>query len=285
MTDISRETVPKVPDDLQVFDLTKKKKKKKDKEHTTENVSNVDAVPKVPDDLEMFALSKKKKKSDKASRVSKPEEDSQKTQENKEMEDEDEDEDEIGEAELKEEVPEVDEALDAIKSNPSAWLSSDREYTYIEMLDRLLVTLRENNPDLIERRRHVMRPPQVMRMGTKRTVFANFSEICGLMKRNPEHVYLYYMAELGTEASIDGNNRLILKGKFQVKTIEGVLRKYIAAYVTCNMCRSPNTEMEKDQVSRLHFLKCKNCGSSRSVPPINKGFHATTKADRRAAKR
>ncbi len=38
-----------------------------------------------------------------------------------------------------------------------------------------------------------------------------------MMKRNPEHVFQFMMAELGTEGSIDGNQRLVIRGKFVPK--------------------------------------------------------------------
>ena len=37
------------------------------------------------------------------------------------------------------------------------------------------------------------------------------------MRRNPEHVYQFMMAELGTEGSIDGKQNLVIKGKFVPK--------------------------------------------------------------------
>ena len=104
------------------------------------------------------------------------------------------------------------------------------------------------------------------------------------MQRNPEHVYQFFMAELGTEGSIDGNQRLVIRGKYVPKYIESLLRKYVVEYVTCEMCRSPNTTLERDSHSRLYFLNCKDCGSSRSVAPIKSGYHATSRADRRAAR-
>jgi len=33
------------------------------------------------------------------------------------------------------------------------------------------------------------------------------------MKRQPEHVFSFVVAELGTEGSIDGNQRLVLRGQ------------------------------------------------------------------------
>lgn len=50
---------------------------------------------------------------------------------------------------------------------------------FFQMLGRVFNILRENNPDLTgNRRRTVMRPPQVLREGTKKTVFVNFMDLC-----------------------------------------------------------------------------------------------------------
>ena len=38
-----------------------------------------------------------------------------------------------------------------------------------------------------------------------------------MMNRAPDHVFQFMMAELGTEGSIDGNQRLVIKGKFVTK--------------------------------------------------------------------
>jgi translation initiation factor 2 subunit 2 len=102
------------------------------------------------------------------------------------------------------------------------------------------------------------------------------------MRRTPEHVFQFMMAELGTEGSIDGNQRLVIRGKFVPKYIESLLRKYVGEYVTCMMCRSFNTTLTRDSVSRLYFVHCQDCGSSRSVAQIRAGYHAQTRSDRRA---
>ena len=93
------------------------------------------------------------------------------------------------------------------------------------------------------------------------------------------------MAELGTEGSIDGTQRLVIRGKFVPKYIESLLRKYIVEYVTCKMCRSPNTTLTRNSVNRLYILDCEDCGSNRSVTVIKAGFHAQTRADRRASRK
>lgn len=155
-------------------------------------------------------------------------------------------------------------------------------YSYGQLLNRVVDFVHQNNPELTDKKRFTMKPPQLMRVGTKKTLWVNFQEICSMMRRNADHVFQFMMAELGTEGSIDGNKRLVIRGKFVPKYIESLLRKYIVEYVACQMCRSFNTSLTRDSVSRLFFVSCQDCGSSRSVAQIRAGYHATTKADRRA---
>lgn len=162
------------------------------------------------------------------------------------------------------------------KSGDTSWTGTDRDYTYEELLTRVFDIMKEKNPDMIagEKRRFVMRPPQVVRIGTKKTSFANFTEICKMLHRQPKHLLAFLLAELGTSGSVDGNNQLIIKGRFQQKQIENVLRRYIKEYVTCHTCHSPNTILQKD--TRLFFLQCESCGSRCSVASIKSGFQAVT---------
>ena len=59
-------------------------------------------------------------------------------------------------------------------------------------------------------------------------MFANITDICRRMRRQPEHVIQFLYSELGTQGSIDGSQRLIMKGRYNNKQIENVLRKYIS---------------------------------------------------------
>jgi len=181
-------------------------------------------------------------------------------------------------------IDEANQSKDAQGNDHEDVHDRKAEYTYPILLDRIMNILHAQNPDLIEKKRRNMKPPQLQRVGTKKTLWVNFQEICTMMQRPPEHVFQFFMAELGTEGSIDGNQRLVIRGKYVPKYIESLLRKYIVEYVTCQMCRSPNTELTKDSVSRLYFCNCRDCGSTRSVAPIRSGYHATSRADRRAAR-
>jgi len=161
-------------------------------------------------------------------------------------------------------------------SNADPWTGSDRDYQYDELLQRVFGIMRDKNPEMGvgERKKFVMRPPQVVRVGSKKTAFANFMEIAKMLHRTPKHLLQFLMAELGTSGTIDGNNQLIIKGRFQQKHIENVLRRYIKEYVTCHTCRSPDTILNKE--TRLFFLQCMTCHSSCSVQTIKTGFQAIT---------
>jgi translation initiation factor 2 subunit 2 len=101
-----------------------------------------------------------------------------------------------------------------------------------QLLHRVFRILREHNPALAGgRKRYTIVPPQVAREGSKKTVFANIADICSRMRRNYEHVTQFIYAELGTSGSVDGSQRLIIKGRFQPKQIENVLRRYIGMCV------------------------------------------------------
>lgn len=109
------------------------------------------------------------------------------------------------------------------------WLSSDRDYTYSELLARFYHQLHASNPALFSSstKRYTIAPPSIMREGNKKTIFANIPDICKRMHRQPEHVIQYMFAEMGTTGSVDGSGRLVIKGRFQQKQIENVLRRYI----------------------------------------------------------
>ncbi|XP_065556664.1 eukaryotic translation initiation factor 2 subunit 2-like [Artemia franciscana] len=161
--------------------------------------------------------------------------------------------------------------------------TEEKEYTYDDLLERFYKTLKEKNPEMVtgEKKKVMMKPPQVVRVGAKKTSFVNFSDICKLLHRSQKHVLDFLLAELGTQGSIDGTNQLIIKGKFTQKQVENVLRRYVKEYVSCKTCRSLNTTLQKD--SRLHFLQCEACNSRCSVVSIKAGFQAVT--SKRAAAR
>ncbi|CEP62503.1 translation initiation factor eIF2 subunit beta LALA0_S05e07096g [Lachancea lanzarotensis] len=159
----------------------------------------------------------------------------------------------------------------------------DEGLPYPDLLSRFFEVLRTNNPELAgDRSGPKFRiPPPVCQRDGKKTIFCNIQEISEKLQRNPEHLIQYLFAELGTSGSVDGQKRLVMKGKFMPKQMENVLRRYILEYVTCKTCKSINTDLRKEQSNRLFFLVCKSCGSTRSVSSIKTGFQAIVGKRRR----
>lgn len=156
-------------------------------------------------------------------------------------------------------------------------IQQDIGLPYQELLSRFFKILNTNNPELAGDRSgpKFKIPPPICQRDGKKTIFANIQEISEKLQRSPEHMIQYLFAELGTSGSVDGQKRLVIKGKFLPKQMENLLRRYILEYVTCKTCKSINTELKKEQSNRLFFLVCKSCGSTRSVSSIKTGFQAT----------
>ena len=109
---------------------------------------------------------------------------------------------------------------------------SAKPINYASLLSRFFTLLHDSHPDLASSggKSYKIPPPQCLREGNKKTIFANLAEICKRMKRTDEHVTQFLFAELGTSGSVDGSRRLVIKGRFQQKQIENVLRRYIGMF-------------------------------------------------------
>ncbi|KXS96643.1 hypothetical protein AC578_6911 [Pseudocercospora eumusae] len=245
--------------------LAKKKKKKsskKDKEDGEDDVGEEKAAD--DGEVDLSALKKKKKKKAKA-----PEDDFEKQLA------------EAGATEDKEQEPEKESGESGLQDGDihggtGVWKHDEtKAINYESLLHRFFVLLHDSHPDLASSggKSYKIPPPQCLREGNKKTIFANIADICKRMKRTDEHVTQFLFAELGTSGSVDGSRRLVIKGRFQQKQIENVLRRYIMEYVTCKTCRSPDTELNKGE-NRLYFVTCNSCGSRRSVTAIKTGFSA-----------
>jgi len=138
---------------------------------------------------------------------------------------------EAGEEEAVEAKPEKVEDAGDMEKGTGIWQHDDiKPIGYELLLNRFFTLLAQKNPDHASSgsRSYKIPPPQCLREGNKKTIFANLNEICKRMKRTDEHVTSYLFAELGTSGSVDGSRRLVIKGRFQQKQIENVLRRYIS---------------------------------------------------------
>lgn len=196
--------------------LSKKKKTKKPKD--SEGGEGDDSTPAADGEFDPSALKKKKKKSKKVD----PTDFEAKLAEAGVGEE--------GAEERAEEVPEGDH-----EAGTGIWAhDSTQAIPYSLLVSRFFSLIQSHHPDLLSSgtKSYKIPPPQCLREGNRRTIFANISDICKRMKRSDDHVMQFLFAELGTNGSVDGSRRLVIKGRFQQKQIENVLRRYIGSFLS-----------------------------------------------------
>eukprot|EP00892_Ulva_mutabilis_P003938 jgi/Ulvmu1/1916/UM012_0076.1 len=168
MADVDNAPIEEQVADLPVQDLTLgEKKKKKKKVDRSEELAAMEAEA-APEQLDLALKKKKKKKKVRSA-------------------------DELEDVDTTEKAPADGETV----GGKFPWSGTDREYKYEELLERVYGILSEKNPELSSvKKRILLRPPEVQREGTKKTVFANFMDLCKMMNRNSEHVQQFLLAEL-----------------------------------------------------------------------------------------
>lgn len=132
-----------------------------------------------------------------------------------------------------EKPPSPEEIADDLENARGIWAhDATTAIPYNFLVTRFYSLVSNNHPDLLlsGSKSYKIPPPQCLREGNRRTIFANIADICKRMKRSEEHVMQFLFAELGTSGSVDGAGRLVIKGRFQQKQIENVLRRYIGMF-------------------------------------------------------
>lgn len=185
----------------------------------------------------------------------------------------------------KDEKDRKDKNKDDIEKNNKDILNEETRdlpnYTYEQLLDRINVLLGRNSNDLNNKRKSIP-SPEIEKVGSKKVVWTNFDETCKILNRKIEHLMKFFLIEFGAEGSLNEEKQFVIKGRFLSKEFQNVLTKYIKMFISCENCNSLNTQIRKDQIVHLTFLHCDDCHSHRSVQSIKAGYHAETKADRKA---
>jgi len=184
--------------------------------------------------------------------------------------------DNVEEEEEKEEKEVVEEK--DFELGPEEWIKSERDYEYSELIERVYSFLTKKNPKLqTNDGKVVIKTPEVIRDGAKKSNFLNFKDVCENMNRTQEHLMSFLLSEMGTTGAIDSKGSLIVKGKFSVKDVESLLKKYYIQFVICSSCNKTDTNLLKDSNTRLFSVVCNLCGAEKNVSQIKQGFVHTIK--------
>lgn len=146
--------------------------------------------------------------------------------------------------------------------------AENADYDYVYLLDRLYNNIRENNPNLMNKKKYIIELPEVVKYGSRKVIFVNFASIVSSINRKMDHVKSFICTELQTQCSIDALNRLIIKGRYTAKHLTTIIQNYIIEYVSCKSCKSIETVLLRDLITRLFTVKCDICKSTRTIEKI-----------------
>ena len=98
-----------------------------------------------------------------------------------------------------------------------------------------------------------------------RTYVVNFKDIADAMNRDLQHLLRYLSREMATSGTLDGV-RAIFQGKFRNDAFDRLVQRYIDEFVTCPVCKGPDTKIVKEK--RFWFLQCEACGAKSAMRTI-----------------
>ncbi|MCJ7634070.1 translation initiation factor IF-2 subunit beta [Candidatus Bathyarchaeota archaeon] len=132
---------------------------------------------------------------------------------------------------------------------------------YKKLLDKALSQL----PEGAERKDRFTPPQAQTVISGSQTILLNLKEIADRIRRDRNHFVKHIAKELATSGSVDGN-RVIFQGRFDNRTINSLLDRYIQEFVICPVCHQPDTRIERKD--RFTFLHCDACGAQSPIRGI-----------------
>ncbi len=109
--------------------------------------------------------------------------------------------------------------------------------------------------------RWTLPPADIIKEG-RFTILRNFREMVNAVRREDQHLSKYLLQQLGTAGQMDGD-RLIFTGRVTENQIGSRLDDYVATYVRCSECGSPDTKLQRQD--RVLMLQCEACGAHQPV--------------------
>jgi len=132
------------------------------------------------------------------------------------------------------------------------------EYDYEDLLKRA----RSQIPEVVSKRERLELPRISLSVIGMRTIVHNFKEVAEALNRDPQHLLKFLTREMATAATMQ-EARVIFQGKFYRETLKRLIQRYMESFVTCPVCKRPDTKIVKEK--RLSFLVCEACGAKSSI--------------------
>ena len=135
------------------------------------------------------------------------------------------------------------------------------KYDYDELLKRACSQM----PEVSLKHERLELPRLYITTVGMRTIISNFNEVADVLNRDPQHILKFLTREMATAATFH-DNRAVFQGKFKRDSFERLLQRYMEGFVTCPVCKRPDTKIVKEK--RLSFLVCNACGAKSSIKQL-----------------
>ncbi len=131
--------------------------------------------------------------------------------------------------------------------------------------DDLLKRACEQMPEVSVKKERLELPRIQIQTVGMRTIIFNFKDIANALDRDPQHLLKFLTREMATAATVS-ESRAIFQGKFRSDSFERLIQRYLESYVTCPVCKRPDTRIVKEK--RLSFVVCNACGAKSSIKQL-----------------
>ncbi len=135
------------------------------------------------------------------------------------------------------------------------------KYDYNELLKRGCSQI----PEVSLKLERLEMPRIMLQTVGLRTIIGNFKEIADALNRNPQHILKFLTREMATAGTYH-ESRAIFQGRFRRDSFERLLQRYMEGFVTCPVCKRPDTGIVRQK--RLAFLVCNACGARSSIKQL-----------------
>jgi translation initiation factor 2 subunit 2 len=109
--------------------------------------------------------------------------------------------------------------------------------------------------------------PEPLLEKTSSIKWTNYNIFLNIVKKPNEHVFQFIKNITGKKITMTSvEDGLIIHDKrITSENIINVMKKYVEKYVMCNSCKKTNTDMIRDNILKLHKIKCSDCLSEYTV--------------------
>jgi len=98
-----------------------------------------------------------------------------------------------------------------------------------------------------------------------RTIFINFNEVAGKLRRDPKHFLKFLLKELATSFE-EKDGKMIFQGVFTAEQVNKKIESYVKQYVICEECTRPDTKIVEE--GGVLFLVCEACGAKQPIKKV-----------------